>query len=84
MLREISAIKALRGGQFYPPASPYSHRHERSPPKANGASEVNIALKPQTEAMIARGWVRDEASWKRFQRQVRLQNEETLSAFLWG
>lgn len=89
LLSEISAIKALRGGRFFPQARPYSHRHERTwthpegfPSLGEAAGDANGALQAEAKAMVARGWRRDEAGWERFHKQIRARNEETMSFVL--
>lgn len=92
LLGEISALKALRGGKPHPPARPYSHDFERTwtqpeaswPSAGEHAQEANLALKAETETMLASGWVRGDEGWTRFKKGLREQNEEVLRLFLWG
>lgn len=83
MMREISAVRALRAGEFTPSARPYPHQSERFP-AAGGEDEANLALRTQAEEMLDRGWIRGEAGWQRFRQGIRAQNEETMRLLLWG
>jgi hypothetical protein len=89
-MREVTAIRALRTGQYRKSRRPYSHDHERSHVNAallesvigNGNRDEHCSVEDEAREMLSRGFVRPEPNWRTFKADVHRHNKDVLLDWL--